>query len=197
MALRNPAAFFAAVRTTLFHGRMVMGQVAGTNVILSGWDKWRAGSSMPFVAYSLATAYHETAQTMLPIEEIGRGRGRAYGVPTGPWKQCYYGRGDIQLTWEANYAHATGELRAQGIIGRDQDLVHTPDLARDPHIAAAILVIGMSAGWFTGRRLGDYFNQRGSNWLEARRIVNGLDCAGVIAGYGEHFHEALTVGGWY
>lgn len=196
MALSDPAAFFASARAALFHGAMVQGQVAGINAINTAWDKWAAKSDLRFVAYSLATTFHETAQSMLPIEEYGHGRGRAYGVPAGPWRQVYYGRGDVQLTWEANYVHATVLLRRRGILTADQDLARTPELASNPHIAAPIMIFGMMEGWFTGKKLVDFLNERGSNWVEARRIINGLDCAGAVAGYGEHFFQALNEGGW-
>jgi putative chitinase len=196
MALRDLAAFFTSARVTLFRGSVAEGQVAGINAIMAAWDKWAAKSDPRFVAYSLATTFHETAQSMLPVEEDGRGRGRAYGCPAGPWRQIYYGRGDVQLTWEANYSRATVKLRGCGILAADQDLERTPNLACNPHIAAPILIFGMLEGWFTGKKLADFFNERGSDWLEARRIINGLDCAGMIAGYGEHFFAALNEGGW-
>jgi hypothetical protein len=73
--------FFARVRSQLFGGVMTGSQVAGVNAILATWDA-SAGSDPRFVAYSLATAFHETAKTMQPVEEIGRGEGRRYGRPT-------------------------------------------------------------------------------------------------------------------
>ena len=61
-------------------------------------------------AYVLATAWHETAHTFQPVREIGQGRGRPYGKP-GHLGQIPYGRGYVQLTWEANYATRSEERR--------------------------------------------------------------------------------------
>ncbi len=36
---------------------------------------------------------------MQPIEEYGRGKGRKYGAPAGPYGKIYFGRGYVQLTW--------------------------------------------------------------------------------------------------
>lgn len=184
-------AFFAAVRASLFEGEMRQSQVDGCNVILDTWEKNRPASDRRHIAYTLATAYHETARTMQPIREYGEGRSRAYGSETGQWRQAYYGRGFVQLTWQKNYAHATARLRALGLIGADIDLECDADLALRPDLAGAILVFGCIEGWFTSRRLTDYFGAA-SDWVQARRIVNGLDCAEAIAGYGRAFLAALT-----
>lgn len=186
----NPAAFFAAVRTELFRGAMTQSQVDGTNSIMAAWPD---GTDLRWVAYSLATAFHETAQTMQPIEEYGKGRGRAYGHPAGPWHQVYDGRGLEQLTWEANYRHATQRLRELDVLAADLDLERIPDLAMDPQIAAAIMVYGMSEGWFTGKKLSDFFNDNASDWVHAREIINRLDKAAAIASYALRFWRSLKI----
>lgn len=183
------ARFFAVARP-LFGGHFNGQQVQGTNALLDQLAN-AAPLDVRFQAYMLGTAFHETAHTMLPIEEIGHGRGRAYGHPTGPWHCVYDGRGDVQLTWEANYAHATKRLRELGIIGADVDLEKNPDLAMRPDIAAAIMIHGMIEGWFTGRKLSDYFNDHMTDWLHARRIINGLDRAEAISTYAQAFFAAL------
>ena len=58
--------------------------------------------------------------------EIGRGTGRSYGKPAGPYRQIYYGRGPIQITWEQNYKYITE--RCFPIIGLDADIHRNPDL---------------------------------------------------------------------
>jgi putative chitinase len=186
----NKTKFFDDIRT-LFGDSLSQSQVDGCNVILDAWVKWRPGSDERWIAYSLATTFHETARTMQPIREEGEGRGHGYGLPAGPWHNVYYGRGDVQLTWDANYAETSHRLKLLGILGPDDDLVKTPDLALRPDIAAAILIFGMMQGWFTGKRLGEYFDAE-SDWVNARRIINGTDCAEEIAGYGETFFKALS-----
>jgi hypothetical protein len=56
-----------------------------------------------------------------------------------------------------------------------------PELALDPGTAYQILSRGMLGGLFTGRRLGTYVNQTVTDYVGARRVVNGQDCAEQIA----------------
>ncbi len=181
--------FFDCVREAPFAGALTAGQVRGCEAILDAFERHAIGSDPRFVAYALATAFHETARTMQPIREIGGGRGRSYGKPAGPFGQVYYGRGYVQLTWLRNYQAATTRLAAHGL--RAVDLVKTPDAAMEPDIAAAVLVFGMLEGWFTGRKLGDFFTGVRSDWVDARTIINGHDKAATIAGYALHFYHAL------
>ena len=69
--------------------------------------------------------------------------------------------------------------------------ISDPDLALRPDLAAGILFAGMAQGWFTGKKLADYFNDRVSDPVNARRIVNALDRAATIAGYHRAFLAAL------
>lgn len=183
--------FFAEVRDHVFGKTMYQGQVDGCLAILEAWEKHAPASDPRFIAYSLATAFHETARSMAPVRELGAGRGRAYGRPVPPYNQVYYGRGLVQLTWERNYTYATKRLRELGLVGSDVDLVRNPDLAMRPDIAAAVLVCGMSEGWFTGRKLIDYFKGTRSDWVDARAIINGSDRAKLIASYGMAFYHAI------
>lgn len=183
----NRSAFFDRVRAAPFGGRLSASQVAGIEAIL---DACPAMLGLASLAYCLATTFHETARTMKPIEEYGRGKGRTYG-PTGFW-----GRGFVQLTWEANYAKATAALRKLGVLTAAEDLVKTPALAMRPDVAAAILFYGMVEGWFTGKKLADYFGSGRNDPVGARRIINGTDKAATIAGYHATFVDALTAGGY-
>ncbi len=194
--LANPAEFFRHIRTELFAGSMTEPQVAGTNAVVAAWP---AKTDLRWLAYGLATAYHETGQAMEPIPEWGRGRGRPYGVPAGPDKQSYYGRGYVQLTWYNNYARAEAELHIDGTLSADESVIRTPDLMLRPDVAARTMIRGMSEGWFTGMALEHYFpieRVTTADWVNARRIVNGLDCAAKIAGYALHFRNALEAGGY-
>lgn len=185
-------AFYDALRVPLFHGAIANGQVEGCEAILAAFAHHLPGTDPRWVAYALATAFHETAATMQPIEEYGHGRGRAYGHPAGPWHLVYDGRGDVQITWYANYVKATARLRAHGVIGDDVDLARDPELALRPDIAAAIMIFGMSEGWFTGRKFADFFAGTRSDWVDARAIINGHDRAALVAGYALHFYHAFT-----
>jgi hypothetical protein len=139
-----------------------------------------------YFAYICATTWHETACTCQPIAEYGKGAGKPYGQPAGPYGQCYYGRGYVQLTWYDNYVCQDTKLALGGALVKD------PDLALDPEIATQILFGGMRDGDFTGKKLADYFTPTVTDWYNARRIVNATDQATTIAGYAEKFLNAIA-----
>jgi len=93
----------------------------------------------------------------------------------------------VQLTWEENYQRATDELELEGA----DDLVAYPDRALDLQIASDVMFQGMVQGWFTGKKLSDYFNASVDDPYNARRIINGTDCADQIKGYHKAFLSAL------
>ena len=134
----------------------------------------------------LATDFHETATTMQPIEEYGKGRGKPYGK-AGKHGQSQHGRGLVQLTWDANYERAERELGLNGALLKDFALAMRPD------IAVAIMFTGMEEGWFTGKKLADYITRAKADYQGARRIINGTDRAAQIALYARQFEAALTV----
>lgn len=187
------AAFFAGVRADPFGGSMTQAQVEGLAVLLDVWEQGFGADDRRWLAYALATVFHETAATMQPIEEIGHGRGHAYGVPAGPWHRVYDGRGDVQLTWAGNYRKAAAMLkRAFGII---VDLEQHPEQAMQPRLAALILFQGMIEGLFTGKGFAAYFPpgkpESAKAAANARRIINGTDRAALIAGYYRAFLKAI------
>lgn len=182
--------FFDIIRTKLFNNHLAQTQVDGINGILTETEK-RGITDTRWVAYMLATVFHETAQTMRPIEEYGKGKGYAYGkklkrsrLPYTSPDQIYYGRGYCQVTWYENYQ----------LFGRllNIDLLNHPELALTVPVATDILIEGMTKGDFTGKYLEIYFNDKTTDWVNARKIINGLDQATKIAEYAQIFHEALT-----
>jgi predicted chitinase len=82
-------------------------------------------------------------------------------------------RGYVQLTWKANYA------KYGQILGID--LVNKPELACLPNVALFVLVHGFKTGSFTGKKLSDYVNSQKVDFVNARRVINGLDKAQKIA----------------
>ena len=178
--MSGSAAFFDKFRG--YFGGLSQNQVDGANAILAA----TFGLPLKHRAYMLATAWHETAHTLQPIEEIGKGAGHPYGQPDGPWHHVYYGRGYVQLTWLKNYIRANTALHAGMFIKPNEDLVRDPDLVMRPDIAAAIMVHGMSEGWFTGKKLADY-----TDYLNMRRVINGTDRADLIASYAFKFEECV------
>lgn len=191
-ALAKPKAFFDRIRPLFIGGTLNAAQVAGTQCKLDAFGA--AGAPIAYVAYGLGTSFHETGQKMQPVEEIGRGRGKAYGVPGEHGGQIAYGRGDVQLTWPYNYARADAELGLKGA------LIANYNLALQAPISAQIMVEGMLEGWFTGRKLATYLPASGfaslAQFGQARRIINGIDRAAQIAAYAAVFQDALADGGW-
>lgn len=137
-------------------------------------------------AYVLATGKWETAHTMKPVEEAFwlSDKWRRDNLRYYPW----HGRGFVQLTWERNYLKAGKEL--------DVDLITDPDRAMEPKIAAEILVVGMRDGWFTTKKLSDYITLKRSDFVNARRIVNGTDKAREIAEIARSYDKALKAEGY-
>lgn len=135
------------------------------------------------MAYVLATAYHETAKTMKPINEMG---GEKYLRSKKYWP--YIGRGYVQITWKTNYE------KAGKVLG--VDFVSKPELLLKPEYAAPIIIAGMVEGWFTGKKLADYITLQKSDFKGARRIVNGTDKADLIAGYAREYDKALLAEGY-
>lgn len=136
-------------------------------------------------AYVLATAWHETNRTMLPVVE-------AYWLSEA-WRKKnlryypFYGRGFVQLTWDYNYKKAGEKL------GLGDALVKNPSLAQNPEYAAEILVLGSKEGWFTTHTLADYISKASGkeDYKGARRIINGTDDAQKIADEAVIFEKAL------
>lgn len=133
------------------------------------------------IAYVLATTDWETGHTFKPVRE-------AFWKDE-EWRRNnlyryypYYGRGFVQLTWEDNYR------KYSEILG--VDLVNNPDLAMEPLNAAFILVHGFKTGGFTGKKITDYINGDGIDFVNARRCINGVDKAQDIAAIAQGFMEA-------
>lgn len=179
--------YFAELRGgPIFLGSLRQSQVDGMSALLDEWDANYAEADLRWLAYEQCTEVRETGGTMEPIREWGHGQGHAYGVPTGPFGQVYYGRGRVQATWLRNYQKAQDELGLP--------FVQHPDLMLDLRGSAKVALRSMVEGWWTGRKFADFFPPGGSaDPFHAREIINGLDHAGQIASYWPHFCEALEV----
>lgn len=204
--------FFDSVRASLFNGSLNENQVAVMDSILDSFTG-------PFdqMAYILATPYHEVGPGLEPrAEDLSYSARRMTEVWPSRFKTAeaakpfasnpealgnkvyggrlgnatnegyrYRGRGLSQITGKDNYAKF-GKLMSL-------DLVSNPDLALQPKIAARILVVGMRDGLFTGKKLSDFINSRGVDYVGARAIINADVAANgkKIAGYAEKFRAAL------
>jgi putative chitinase len=172
-----------SVRASLYGGAIKPSHVMGILTILEAWERLVPAADLRWIAYSLATAYHETAFRFEPLREFGRGKGKKYGIPDPETRHVFYGRGFVQLTWKENYLKMGRKLGF--------DFVSDPDKVMEPKISAEILVRGMVDGDFTGKGLGRYISGAKCDYVSARRIVNGTDRAEAIAGYARRFEIGL------
>ena len=173
-------------------------QVDNLNFILDKLDASDSITRLNEYAYVLATIKHETADTFAPVTE----RGSQKYLKSKPYYP-YIGRGYVQLTWKWNY-EKFGKLL-------NIPLADNPALANEPETAWRVLELGMTKGLFTGKKLGDYFktlppsnlppkegdalNGEGHDLMDfynERRIINGLDCAGLIQAYAEKYYSILS-----
>lgn len=174
--------FFDGIKHQPFPGRLTQGQVNGTNYILDEWER-RKLTDERHLAYILATTKWETSHTMQPIKEMGSQaylRGKRYW----PW----IGRGYVQLTWKRNYEVFREEVKR--LFGKD--IIERPDDAMFPSAAAYIMFEGMYKGTFTTKKLSNYFNSQKTDWINARRIINGTDKAAAIAAIAKQFHSDIV-----
>lgn len=156
------------------------------------------------IAYVLATTWHETAFRMAPVRETlassdeeaamrlerAWAQGRLPQVKRPYWRKdeqgrYWFGRGYVQITHKENYNKFAKEL------GQPLDLY--PNLALNPTIAAKILVIGMHKGLFTGHKISDFINDKKIDFVNARKVVNGLDQAHKIASYAQDFLYCFSI----
>lgn len=203
----NRTAFYVYVRNAPFGGRLSTGQVHGMEAVLDKWDSKPELTDKRWLAYMLATVFHETAQTMQPVRETllksdasviaaldkAWANGKLKSVKTPYWRRdvrgfAWYGRGLVQLTHPRNY-----EVMG-AILGIP--LGSNPDLALDMKTSVDILFEGMTKGLsnkgdFTKYTLEDFFNGNTNDPIGARKIINGTDKNKLIAQYHGNFLDAI------
>jgi putative chitinase len=192
--------FFDLVRNDPFPGSLSQSQVDGITQIVRAWARFFRQEDIRWLCYALATTMHETASTMEPIEEYGKGAGMSYGAVDPQTGQTYYGRGFVQLTWRDNYARADAEIP---LIDEDSVEWHA-DYALDPPIAGHVMFVGMIQGWFrSGETLPRYFSDIEDDPYGAREIINGdkhivpswshgVSIGNLIADYHRSFYAAFA-----
>lgn len=196
-------AFYDKYRT-LFHSRLTQTQVNGYEAIFDYWDSSNL-TDLRWLAYVLATAYHETGELIEPVREgftktdagaitavtnlLDRGIiSFNYALPDPENGKSYFGRGLVQLTFADNYK------RLGQALGIGTALYDNPSLVLELQMSVKILFKGMIDGLFAApHNLAKYFNTTTEDWEEARRIVNVKDKADLIAGYGRTFLKTLAL----
>jgi hypothetical protein len=138
------------------------------------------------IAYVFATAEHEShfGRFMLELADGAAYEGR---LNLGNTQQGdgprFKGRGFVQITGRLNYTNWSRKL---GI-----DLVSNPGRAAIPEVAAQILVRGMRDGDFTRFQLSDFISGARRDFVNARKIINGLNRADHIAEIAEAYFKAI------
>jgi hypothetical protein len=138
------------------------------------------------VAYFLASIYWESARTFQPISEIraGRNQTKLREIQDKYWDTGYFGRGYIQITWEANY--------------KKFGIEKTPEKALQPETAYIIASRGMREGLFSRDEnkkpytLSRFIRPGKIDYRGARHIVNGTDKAVAIQGIAIGIERALN-----
>lgn len=155
------------------------------------------------LAYALATARIETGSNMRPVREtfastdaqarkkikelrqryLTTGRGpkyeyaKEYTAPDGS-THMFYGRGLVQLTWYTGY--------------QKEGIEWNPDKALEPDFAAKLLFKGLLDGRWNGRGKGLMYYLDKNDIVSARRTVNVLNKAELVADYYKDFLLALS-----
>ena len=187
---------------------------ANLREILAAINSYYAGSEevagLYELAYMLATVRHETYypsrreyfsavpeygdmayfnkyDPVLAKDESDRLKARAYGNQDEGDGYKYRGRGLVHLTWKANYQKLSELL---GV-----DLVADPDKAAELKYSLPIMIIGMTRGSFTGKKLSHYFSEDKKSYKSARYIINAQDESELIASYAERFELILMSAG--
>ncbi|MDM8569435.1 hypothetical protein QUF50_08020 [Thiotrichales bacterium HSG1] len=217
MDLIDRSTFYDNMRNEMLSGKLTKDQVDGTTVILDFWEsppikftgKFKKNwdiRSLEWLAYVLATTYHETARTMQTGDEYGSNAyfTRRYENNKRIAKMLgnnrkgdgakFHGRGYVQITGRSNYSKMSKIIR--GYYSDAPDFTENPDAVKIPEYAVLIMFYGMIRGTFTGKALKHYIGDpdKGQNvdFFNARKIINGRDKAGLIRGYAEKAIHALT-----
>lgn len=214
----NSANFYDLIRKTVFGGSLTRPQVIGIDALLSSCDDLGVSDSR-HRAYILATPMIETGGSFAPIVESLNYSISAltskFGSRITTAQANQYGRtaqhaadqvaiGNIIYGGEWGLRNLGNTKPGDGYRFRGRGLVQTtgrrlyelfgyadnPDAVCDVKVSATIMVRGMRDGIFTGKRLSDYLG-KSTDWIGARRTVNGTDRATDIARYAQQFHDEL------
>jgi len=184
-----------------FSPTLTQKQVDGYDAIFDHYEHLDLNENR-WLAYILATVYHETGRRMEPVREgfcstdeasikvvtdlYNRGKIRQNYAVLHPNGNSYFGRGLVQITWADNYKKLGNALGIGTLLYDD------PSLALDLTMSVKILFKGMISGLFTSHSLDDFFNATTTDWLHARKIINRMDKADEVADYAKHFHKCLV-----
>jgi Chitinase class I len=198
---------------SLFGKKLTPSRRQGFDAIFDVWDGIEEKEMLAGLAYALATAWHETGGTMLPVREGFKSTDelaykhvtaycKAQGIPNyaarHPNGNSYYGRGYVQLTHGDNYKKVGKQL------GLGDAFYDKPDDVLKPEVGGKILIVGMIDGLYRPAhgKLADYFGGSTRRWFDARDLINGdknkkpkwaggKKIGTLVADYGKGFFGAL------
>ena len=203
--------FFDAYRKEF--GKLNQSQTEGLDQFLGFIEADKEMCDVRWVAYVLATVYVECSKppaVWKPIPENDKGRSQKthfvkrtgkrevwYGTPKTikcdgvEYTQVFYGRGYVQLT------HGDTYLKVSQLLGYGCEFVKNPDRVLEPEISYKILSYCMRNGeaYANGHKLSDYFNEKKTDYLRARAIINGTNRRREIAGYAKKFQAMIELSG--
>lgn len=168
--LRDQDLWLQAARTGINQGHRIPDDQIGW--LMEAWQQWGSGDER-HLAYIIASIWHECK--FVPKDErranparqpkLYRQQAQYWYHPAGDGRPGFFGRGPIQLTWERNYKRF-GKLLGIPLHAH-------PEIANDPQYGYQIAVLGMVQGLFTGAPLRWYIDNHDSDYVNARRTVNG------------------------
>jgi putative chitinase len=209
----NRTTFFAYARKAPFGGRLNTSQVAGLTAILDYWDA-SSYKDVRWLAYALATAFHETGGKIQPVEENLNYTTAAQICKTWPVRfpseaaAKPYVRNPQKLA-NLVYGGRMGNrapddgwtYRGRGLPQQTGRQMYAkfgqeanPALALDLRTSVANMFKGMVNGLYTGQALSDFFNANTSMPVDARAIINGdkKTKGKLVAGYYKNFVDAIN-----
>ncbi|CAN7433096.1 hypothetical protein [Rhizobium sp. LjRoot254] len=208
----NREFFFEEVRDNLFAGTLKQGQVNGMEAILDEWDANHGDKDDRWLAYMLATAYHETGRAMAPVEEnLNYSAARLRVVfPsrfTAAQAASYAGHRErianrVYSNKLGNGDEASGDgwkYRGRGLVqitGKSNyakfGVADAPDDAMNDVKTVQIMFEGMIDGLFTGKELSNYFSPTREDWKNAREIILPGNLEDQVGMYGRAFYRCIS-----
>lgn len=198
--------FFAALAPVPLPRPRLQSQVKTLDLLIDEYER-RDLDDLRWLGDMMGTALGEVGQKLIPVREGFKAtdaEARAYVKRRG-YKYAkvvngnvYYGRGLVQVTHDYNAkaltAHAAEQFKNGAFPDLDAppDFYANPDLLLEPRWAVWAMFEGMIRGIFTGKKLSDYYNATTTDFINSRRIINGLDRAAEIGGYKKQFFADLV-----